>query len=517
MKTAINEPIKNEQSLILKNMELTNNRVIKTAGIVILLGGLATLGVYLSGQGDQNLTLMKSIIPSISALAILALIWFFLIKDRKPNPVTPYIIMTVIIISISIIESSLNTSREMMALWFVVVILSIFYFNVRLTLYTCIVGILFNSVLLSIYPTLLPPAPVSSALAARYFIYMWAAIAAVAGTAASRRLFDLAVEREAVAVKAMQQMQLAAGELRDDATDLSASSQNLMNMVSQTEEAFRQIAITMEEVARGAQNQAQETENSNMAIAEVSHSVKDMGGSVNELGNLAHRLLNIVKEGNAALDIQLKLMNNTSQANNQVIQAVVELQEQSRNIGMIVSTISAIADQTNLLALNAAIEAARAGEQGRGFAVVAEEVRKLAEESGKAAASIGNIITEVQKSTDDTKHKTEVSAQVFKQQEEAVHNTAKMFAGIEQETIIVDKSVQSINLIQNKVNSTAVSIHGSLQSVAAAAQQLAASVEEVSAVTSEQDRNLNNMINAMQSLDVLSGKMLRQGEELSTV
>jgi methyl-accepting chemotaxis protein len=64
----------------------------------------------------------------------------------------------------------------------------------------------------------------------------------------------------------------------------------------------------------------------------------------------------------------------------------------SERVNEFVDTVSRIARQTNLLALNAAIEAARAGEHGKGFAVVAEEVRKLAEESGRAAKEIADTI-----------------------------------------------------------------------------------------------------------------------------
>ncbi len=96
------------------------------------------------------------------------------------------------------------------------------------------------------------------------------------------------------------------------------------------------------------------------------------------------------------------ISNNAKEMMDSAGKLILELGDNSGEIGRAVRLISEIAEQTNLLALNATIEAARAGEAGKGFAVVANEVKELAKQTAQAADEITSMIQNIQDNTSET-------------------------------------------------------------------------------------------------------------------
>jgi len=165
------------------------------------------------------------------------------------------------------------------------------------------------------------------------------------------------------------------------------------------------------------------------SIEEVSATMEEITSAIEQTAENSKKTENISSK-------TVKLLNEGSKSNKNSVTAMKQVTEK-------VKMINDIAFQTNILALNAAVEAAHAGEAGKGFAVVAGEVKKLAEQSNKAATEIEAVAENVLKIS-------EISGINFSNIVEDANLSTNLIKEVASATAEQNNSVQQINLsIQN--------------------------------------------------------------------
>lgn len=288
------------------------------------------------------------------------------------------------------------------------------------------------------------------------------------------------------------------------------TNEKVISISTASREAAEQsesIARTVEEISLGADNSAVSIQNTAESVEDVIMIAKEVQNKANASSGISHEMVTELQKSKEIINSLVNGIQQLAEENQQSLHAVKRLEENAKKVEQIIQLVGDIAAQTNLLALNASIEAARAGEHGKGFAVVAEEVRLLADESGKAVQGISSLIKNIQSdvqgvvkqiseqvntATKEAQKGNETN-EVIEEMTTTVHRVA---AAVEDITGLVDRQMDSIQATSRQS-----------QEVAAIAEQTSAGAEEVTASTQGQTMVIENV-------DKLANELKAQAEKL---
>lgn len=270
------------------------------------------------------------------------------------------------------------------------------------------------------------------------------------------------------------------------ASDLSAISEELAATAGE-------ITTAMVGISGGAEQQVTGLRQSGAAVQDLQSTAERNEATADRvagLGGEIHRLAGRYQKDVAAAASALLELGDVVHTS---AKQVEELDKLSEAVYDFVGLIKTISSQTNLLALNAAIEAARAGERGMGFAVVAEEVRQLADSSGRAAEDVTRTLQGARDQVSEVTGTMSAGRTKVRGVETVAQGAARALEDIVRAVGEIEDAAKGVAKEARESLAAAERTRKEIQRASEAAQTHASSSEEATAAAEEQGASTEEM------------------------
>jgi len=275
--------------------------------------------------------------------------------------------------------------------------------------------------------------------------------------------------------------------------DLNVMTENLSSMAKQITAACHNMATSLEEVrhavdvqSSGATEQASSINQITSSLEEIDKSSSQTIDKAKALGEVAERTREKGQLGLEAVEKSVEGMKSVREKVQTIAQTILDLSNQTQQVGEITAVVNSLAQQSKMLALNASIEAAKAGEAGKGFAVVASEVKNLAEQSEQSTTQVQKILEDIRLAT-----------------EKAVMATEEGTKGVDHGTGLVEQTGEIVRNLSNVIHETTIAtqqIEAAIRQENVGIEQITAGMNEINQVTSSFVDSVKQTTEAMGNL-----------------
>ena len=299
-------------------------------------------------------------------------------------------------------------------------------------------------------------------------------------------------------MKMIAAQRTAVTEVLTTADQAAAKSVDILDNCKRSLDSATRVKDAVQKAVALMETNSSSLQESNAGTEEMSAASMTSAQAATDCAEFISNMTTVTNKAVDTVQGTIKDMGELQKKTQESGQKLQDLVDSVDKISEFVGVITSIADQTNLLALNAAIEAARAGEAGRGFAVVAESVRKLAEESNRAAGNVRALIETLQGSARETKSASDETATLLSQT-------------MEKGTSAKDSLSEAMEQI-DKANDRIQNIAAVAEEQAASSKEIAAGIDNVTKSSSEILEHLEKIAEAMDETTAVSTSTTKESD-----
>ncbi|MCD8039375.1 MAG: methyl-accepting chemotaxis protein [Lachnospiraceae bacterium] len=298
-------------------------------------------------------------------------------------------------------------------------------------------------------------------------------------------------------------------------TQVLKTSENVSTSTARLSEASEiltasseQIATAVDEIDKGMNRQAGDSQNCLMQMDELSQRISRAVDIVKRMGTITDNTKNVITDSMSTMDDLAVKSADTTNITQSVTDNIRQLGDSLSEVEKFVEMINGIAEETSLLALNASIEAARAGAAGRGFAVVAQSVSSLSDGTIEAAKQIQNVMEEIKTRADNTVQVSSQAEEIVSKQSETVNDTIQVFSSMNE---YLEGLISEIGSLEGTIESMERHRNDTLSAI----ENISAASEETASSVSTVNDSLKNQISIIDHLHDSTLELEQRAKELT--